>query len=92
VVTYRCDGLRQKIAALTEGEYALSKQEVDRLRQELGQPPLPSLQATLEEKSSECVFLLLCDCSFEFLLLEPLGPQHADVVFTWRAVGIGEKN
>ena len=33
----------------------MSKQEVDRLRQELGQPPLPSLQATLEEKSSQCV-------------------------------------
>lgn len=44
-----------KIAALTEGEYAVSKQEVDRLRQELGQPPLPSLQSTLDEKSSQYV-------------------------------------
>ncbi|RDX49830.1 hypothetical protein OH76DRAFT_1403431 [Lentinus brumalis] len=45
--------LRQKIKAITDSEYTVAKQEVDRLRQELGQPPLPSLQTTLEEKSAE---------------------------------------
>jgi hypothetical protein len=65
----RCNELRLKIAGLTEGEYAVSKQEVDRLRQELGQPPLPSLQATLEEKSSQCVirhFAFFPSFSFSF--------------------------
>ena len=51
--------LHQKIKTITDGEYASAKQEVDRLRQELGQPPLPSLQSTLEEKSAEYV-LSLC--------------------------------
>ncbi|RPD56401.1 hypothetical protein L226DRAFT_513158 [Lentinus tigrinus ALCF2SS1-7] len=45
--------LHQKIKTITDGEYAAAKQEVDRLRQELGQAPLPSLQTTLEEKSAE---------------------------------------
>ncbi|KAI0374598.1 hypothetical protein BV20DRAFT_1010065 [Pilatotrama ljubarskyi] len=45
--------LHHKIKAISEGEYAAAKQDVDRLRQELGQPPLPSLQTTLEEKSAE---------------------------------------
>ncbi|PFH48485.1 hypothetical protein AMATHDRAFT_81757 [Amanita thiersii Skay4041] len=45
-----CDELRQKIDQLTEGDYAAAKKDVDRLRQELGQSPLPSLHATLEEK------------------------------------------
>ncbi|TBU46884.1 hypothetical protein BD309DRAFT_953136 [Dichomitus squalens] len=45
--------LQSKIRNITEGEYAVAKQDVDRLRQELGQPPLPSLQTTLEEKSAE---------------------------------------
>ena len=51
--------LHQKIKTITDGEYASAKQEFDRLRQELGQPPLPSLQSTLEEKSAEYV-LSLC--------------------------------
>ncbi|KAI0326018.1 hypothetical protein GY45DRAFT_1356470 [Cubamyces sp. BRFM 1775] len=45
--------LQHKIKTISEGEYAVAKQDVDRLRQELGQPPLPSLQTTLEEKSAE---------------------------------------
>ena len=47
--------LQTKIQTITDGEYAVAKQDVDRLRQELGQAPLPSLQSTLEEKSAECV-------------------------------------
>ncbi|PIL28168.1 hypothetical protein GSI_09705 [Ganoderma sinense ZZ0214-1] len=47
--------LHAKIKSITEGEYTVAKQDVDRLRGELGQPPLPSLQTTLEEKSAECV-------------------------------------
>ncbi|KAF8559855.1 hypothetical protein OG21DRAFT_1390418, partial [Imleria badia] len=49
----RCAELRQQIAALQDGEYAAAKTEVDRLRQELGQAPLPPLQATLDEKTSQ---------------------------------------
>ncbi|KAF4608293.1 hypothetical protein EYR40_000637 [Pleurotus pulmonarius] len=48
-----CTDLRQKISDLTDGEYTVAKQDVDRLRQELGQPPLPSLQSTLDDKSSQ---------------------------------------
>ncbi|CCL98767.1 uncharacterized protein FIBRA_00772 [Fibroporia radiculosa] len=48
-----CTDLRQKIQTITDGEYSVAKQDVDRLRQELGQPPLPSLQETLEEKSTQ---------------------------------------
>ncbi|KAF9462689.1 hypothetical protein BDZ94DRAFT_1144547, partial [Collybia nuda] len=48
-----CNDLRAKITQLTDGEYAVAKSDVDRLRQELGQPPLPSLQSTLEEKASQ---------------------------------------
>ncbi|KAG6329250.1 hypothetical protein ID866_9840 [Astraeus odoratus] len=48
-----CNELRQQIAALQEGEYAVAKRDVDRLRTELGQPPLPPLQATLDEKTSQ---------------------------------------
>jgi hypothetical protein len=51
----RCAELRVKINTLTDGEYALSKADVDRLREELGQAPLPSLQATLDEKASQYV-------------------------------------
>ncbi|KAI0086246.1 hypothetical protein BDY19DRAFT_962183 [Irpex rosettiformis] len=43
--------LRTKIKTLSDGEYATAKADVDRLRQELGQPPLPNLQQTLEEKT-----------------------------------------
>ncbi|KXN91449.1 hypothetical protein AN958_00711 [Leucoagaricus sp. SymC.cos] len=45
--------LRTKIAQLTDGEYAVAKRDVDRLRRELGQPSLPSLQETLEEKTTQ---------------------------------------
>ena len=53
----RVNDLQHKIKTISEGEYAVAKQDVDRLRQELGQPPLPSLQTTLEEKSAECVHM-----------------------------------
>ncbi|KAL4077188.1 hypothetical protein V8B97DRAFT_1401939 [Scleroderma yunnanense] len=49
----RCAELRQQIAALQGGEYAIAKRDVDRLRAELGQPSLPPLQATLDEKTSQ---------------------------------------
>ena len=49
----RVSGLQSKIQTLSDGEYAVAKGDVDRLRQELGQPPLPSLQMTLEEKSAQ---------------------------------------
>ncbi|KAL4067843.1 hypothetical protein J3A83DRAFT_3755613 [Scleroderma citrinum] len=48
-----CAELRQQIAALQGGEYAIAKRDVDRLRAELGQPSLPPLQATLDEKTSQ---------------------------------------
>ncbi|KAH9001385.1 hypothetical protein EDB92DRAFT_52699 [Lactarius akahatsu] len=46
-----CTELRTRIQQITDGEYATAKRDVDALRAELGQPPLPSLQTTLEEKS-----------------------------------------
>jgi hypothetical protein len=49
----RCDDIRNKITQLSEGDYAIAKSDVDRLRQELGQPPLPTLQSTLDEKTSQ---------------------------------------
>ena len=49
----RCAELRARIQQITDGEYANAKRDVDALRAELGQPPLPSLQATLEEKSQQ---------------------------------------
>ncbi|KAI6127679.1 hypothetical protein EDD16DRAFT_1469115 [Pisolithus croceorrhizus] len=48
-----CAELRQQVIALQDGEYATAKRDVDRLRVELGQPPLPPLQATLDEKTSQ---------------------------------------
>lgn len=45
--------LQTKIQTLTDGEYSAAKADVDRLRQELGQSPLPSLQTTIEEKSAQ---------------------------------------
>jgi hypothetical protein len=53
--SYRCRETQAKIAQLTENDYAVAKADVDRLRQELGQPPLPSLQSTLDEKTSQSV-------------------------------------
>ncbi|KAF8350365.1 hypothetical protein F5887DRAFT_840371, partial [Amanita rubescens] len=55
-INKECEELRCKIEHLTEGEYSSAKRDVDRLRQELGQQPLPSLQATLEEKKSQYLF------------------------------------
>ncbi|KAG9318748.1 hypothetical protein JVU11DRAFT_847 [Chiua virens] len=52
-ISRECAELRQQIGALQDGEYAAAKTEVDRLRQELGQPPLPPLQATLDEKTAQ---------------------------------------
>ncbi|KAG6888147.1 hypothetical protein C0995_010316 [Termitomyces sp. Mi166 len=48
-----CSEIRTKMNTLTEGEYAVAKSDVDRLRQELGQPPLPSLQSILDEKTNQ---------------------------------------
>ncbi|TCD65927.1 hypothetical protein EIP91_001995 [Steccherinum ochraceum] len=48
-----CSDLHTKIQTIADGDYATAKSDVDRLRQELGQPPLPSLQATIEEKSQQ---------------------------------------
>ena len=48
-----CDALRAKIQALSEGEYVIAKNEVDRLRAGLGQEPLPSLQQILEERRAQ---------------------------------------
>ncbi|KAF7341093.1 hypothetical protein MVEN_01843500 [Mycena venus] len=44
--------LRAKIAQLSEGEYKAAKADVDRLRADLGQPPLPTLQETLDGKGA----------------------------------------
>ncbi|KAG9127589.1 hypothetical protein FRC07_011907 [Ceratobasidium sp. 392] len=43
---------KSQIKITTEGEYGAAKKEVDIIRAELGMPPLPSLQTTLEEKSA----------------------------------------
>ncbi|KAG1762658.1 hypothetical protein EDD22DRAFT_1043134 [Suillus occidentalis] len=52
-ITRECADLRQQIQILQEGEYAIAKGDVDRLRAELGQPPLPPLQTKLDEKTSQ---------------------------------------
>jgi uncharacterized protein YjcR len=52
-ITRECADLRQQIQTLQEGEYAIAKADVDRLRTELGQPPLPPLQTKLDEKTSQ---------------------------------------
>ena len=49
----RCTDTRAKIEQLTNGDYAIAKGDVDRLRAELGQPPMPSLQETLDERRSQ---------------------------------------
>jgi hypothetical protein len=50
-----CGDLQKQIQNITDGDYATAKRDVDKLRQELGQPPLPSLQQILEERSQQCV-------------------------------------
>ncbi|KAH7874924.1 uncharacterized protein C8R40DRAFT_1160952 [Lentinula edodes] len=50
--------LRHQILTLSDGEYAVAKADVDRLRAELGQPALPSLQTMLDEKASTFVYNL----------------------------------
>ncbi|PSR75326.1 hypothetical protein PHLCEN_2v9189 [Hermanssonia centrifuga] len=49
----KANELQTKIKSIAEGEYAVAKADVDRLRQELGQEPLPSLQQTLEDKKAQ---------------------------------------
>jgi len=51
----RCSDLRLKIQTITDSEYAIAKRDVEHLRAELGQPPLPNLQETLEERKRELV-------------------------------------
>ncbi|KAI5122216.1 hypothetical protein M0805_002705 [Coniferiporia weirii] len=51
-INKECAELRTKIQFITDGDYASAKREVDSLRAELGQPPVPSLQQTLDEKSA----------------------------------------
>ncbi|KAF8496319.1 hypothetical protein JB92DRAFT_2796061, partial [Gautieria morchelliformis] len=51
-INKECEDLRSKIKGITDGEYMISKCEVDKLRRELGQEPLPSLQNMLDEKSA----------------------------------------
>jgi len=55
VYVYRCADLRLKIQTTTDGEYAIAKRDVDQLRAELGQPSLPNLHETLEERKRESV-------------------------------------
>jgi len=52
-MTRECADLRTKIQSITDGDYTIAKQDVDKLRQELGQPPVPNLQETLEERRRE---------------------------------------
>ncbi|KAI0053946.1 hypothetical protein FA95DRAFT_1568276 [Auriscalpium vulgare] len=52
-ITTECKELRNRIQQITDGDYASAKRDVDALRVELGEPALPSLQATLEEKSQQ---------------------------------------
>ena len=42
-------------AQLTDGDYAIAKADVNKLRQELGQPSFPSLQSTLDKKTNQPV-------------------------------------
>ncbi|KAL0572467.1 hypothetical protein V5O48_009490 [Marasmius crinis-equi] len=48
-----CSDLRSQISKLSEGDYVLAKRQVDQLRKDLGQSPLPSLQSMLDEKSAQ---------------------------------------
>ena len=59
----RCADLRLKIQTITDGEYAVAKRDVDQLRAELGQAPLPGLHETLEERKRESVIFFLTEPS-----------------------------
>jgi hypothetical protein len=48
-----CEELRRRIEEIADGEYTSAKKDVDRLRQELGHQPLPSLQTTLDERKAQ---------------------------------------
>ncbi|KAH6894905.1 hypothetical protein BKA70DRAFT_1319034 [Coprinopsis sp. MPI-PUGE-AT-0042] len=52
-LSYECTALRSKITQLSEGEYAIAKGDVDRLRADLGEEALPSLERVLEERSAQ---------------------------------------
>lgn len=47
----RCEEIRLEIQQLTDGEYAVAKREVDKLRRELGMEESKTLQSQLEEKA-----------------------------------------
>ncbi|VDB82879.1 unnamed protein product [Peniophora sp. CBMAI 1063] len=48
-----CSELRKRIDTIKDGEYIAAKTDVDKLREELGHPPLQSLQSLLDEKSQQ---------------------------------------
>ncbi|KAI0034033.1 hypothetical protein K488DRAFT_46388 [Vararia minispora EC-137] len=50
-INSECEELRTRIQRITDGEYALAKREVDKLRGELGYSPMQSLQSLIEEKA-----------------------------------------
>ncbi|KIY71089.1 hypothetical protein CYLTODRAFT_419227 [Cylindrobasidium torrendii FP15055 ss-10] len=52
-IEHECTDLRERITRIENGEYNQARREVDRLRAELKQPPLPSVQSTLDERSSQ---------------------------------------
>jgi len=47
-----CDEIKREISHITEGDYTMAKQRVDELRQELGHPPLPTLQSIMDERAA----------------------------------------
>jgi len=49
---FRCIDLRGRIQTITENEYAQAKEDVDKLRKELGQSPIQSIQETLNQRES----------------------------------------
>jgi hypothetical protein len=69
----RCADLRARIQQITDGEYATAKRDVDALRAELGQPPLPGLQATLEDKSQQYVHTVPWHSFASWLTLTVIG-------------------
>jgi len=47
-----CEEIQNQISLITEGEYIVAKQRVDELRQQLGQPPIPTLQSIIDERTA----------------------------------------